>query len=125
MIKISELLDEAKIKNGWDSDYRLAKSLDISKQDVSAYRASKKFPDEYACVRLAQAVGRDPLEIIKDVQLLAEKSDKRRAFWRSFHTFGRRGTTGLLLVLTFILPLLGQGASKNPDRVFYPRRRFA
>lgn len=80
----TELLEEVKAKTGAASDYKLAQVLDFSKQKVSDLRSGKEKPGAYECAKIAEALGRDPLEVIAQVEAEAARTEKKRQFWRSF-----------------------------------------
>ena len=122
-MNIIELLDEAKTKTGAKTDYKLAQVLDIPNERISDYRAGRRYPDDYACMRLAMALGQDPLEILAQIRAESEKNDKRKAFWRSFPTSWRRGLLGLLLPVMLISHFGGLGAG-NPSGFFKRRLYF-
>lgn len=123
-MQISELLDQAKKATGVASDYKLAQVLDIPRERLSDYRKGKRVPDDYACMRLAMALHKDPLEVLAQVRAISEKSDERRAFWRSFPTSWKRGILGLLLPLILLTQFSAPGAG-GLSGPFSRRRYFA
>lgn len=66
---MSKVLDEAKKALGVESDYALAQKTGILKQHISAYRGGTQTPDAYACARLADAIGIDPLALLAQVKI--------------------------------------------------------
>lgn len=82
MQNVKKLLDEAKEKTGACSDYALAKNLDVPKQRVSEYYKGAASPDEFACLKIAEATGRTWEEVTALVKVEAEKNEKRREVWR-------------------------------------------
>ena len=95
--RINELLDEAKKKTGTQSDYKLAQVLELTTQNISEYRHGRVKPDAYACARIAAAINKDPMELIAEIEGETAKSQAKRDFWKSFRSFGRHATLGLLL----------------------------
>lgn len=85
MKTITQLLDEVKKARGIETDYALAKSLGINKARISAYYAGKEAPNEYACLQIAEALGRDYSEISAAVRIEAEKDENRREAWRRYY----------------------------------------
>ena len=79
-----EYLNETKKKLGITSDYALAKALGITKQQVSNYQRLHVKPDEYACTRIAVALGADPAKVIAEIAVEWEKNEKKREFWLNF-----------------------------------------
>lgn len=108
---INGLVDAARSSTGSTTDYKLAQALEIPTQRISDYRSGKRIPDAYACTRLAQALKRDPLEIIAMVEANSAKNEAQRAFWRSYKFFGTPNTFGWLLCGT--LAFLGAGLSSG------------
>lgn len=83
-MKLNELLDRVKTANGLKSDGELARKLDVDKRRVSDYRKGDRFPDEYACLKIAEAL-RQPLDtIIAQVKAATEKDEKRREAWENY-----------------------------------------
>lgn len=80
---MSKVLDEAKEKLGVESDYGLAKKLGIPNPRISEYRSGKATPDAYACAKLADALGVDPLALLAQVEAATEKNEARRNYWRA------------------------------------------
>lgn len=80
----SEYLDAAKEKLGIESDYELAKRLDIGRSAISDYRHGRRSPDDYAAFRLAVILEKDPAEIVADLAGQTEKDQKKAAFFRDF-----------------------------------------
>ena len=103
METIKKLLDDVKKAKGVESDYALAKSLDINKARISAYYAGKEVPNEIACLRIAKALGRNYAEISAMVRMEAEKDNARREEWRNyFKSIGRMADSVMLTVLAVV-----------------------
>lgn len=113
-MKTSEYLDKCKIALGIKSDYALAKALEMNSGMITHYYKGKRWPDAYACAKIALALKLDPLEVLADIESQSEKTEKRREFWRGF--IGRTGkaAAGLLLALSCLIfytnAPTGQGA---------------
>lgn len=80
---ISKVLDDAKKAMQIESDYELAKRLEISKANLSHFRKSERIPDAYTCARLAEAIGIDPIALIAAVEAATEKNEARRNYWQA------------------------------------------
>ncbi|PTU65947.1 hypothetical protein DB032_13930 [Chromobacterium sp. Panama] len=102
MKKSVEYLLEAKEKLGCSSDYKLAKELKTSTVNISNYMNSKSQMDDYHCIRVAQVLGIDPMEIIAAAQEERERSEEKKEFWRDFRT-AREREKGLVLVPMLIM----------------------
>ncbi len=83
-MKIDELLDEVKNANGLNSDGELARKLDVDKRRVSDYRNGTRFPDEFACLKIAEALNKPLDTIIATVKACSEKDEKRREVWENY-----------------------------------------
>jgi transcriptional regulator with XRE-family HTH domain len=83
-MKIKELLDETKNALGISSDGELARKLGVSKQAMSNYYNGERAPDEFACLKIAQATGKPLGEVIATVKAESEKDEKRREAWENY-----------------------------------------
>lgn len=82
-MKAAEWIDEAKKTHGIESDYRIAKVLNIRASAVSNYRnrAGATLDDEIA-VRVAELIGIDPVRVIADQHAERARTDRMRTIWR-------------------------------------------
>lgn len=101
---ISKVLDEAKKKLDITSDYELGKRLGISKQRISAYRAGTQIPNAYACAKLADALGIDPLGLLAQVEAATEKNEARRNYWRAVSERVGAGVIACFFVIITLIP---------------------
>lgn len=79
---MAKVIDETKEKLGVESDYALAKQLEIPNPRISEYRSGKARPDAYACARFAEILGVDPFEMLAQVEAATEKNEARRTYWK-------------------------------------------
>jgi hypothetical protein len=107
MSKTKELLLECKVKLGVQTDYKLAKNMDLHTARISAYMAGKETPDNYAAVRIALILKRDPAEIIAEIEADTTKNEKKRAFWLDFLQRAKKAAQWGTLGAIFICSLLG------------------
>jgi len=89
------LLEQVRTKLEGATDYAIGKKLGILRQRVSDYRKGDRQADAYACLRFAEVLERDPLEVIALVEADAAKTDERRAFWAGFPSGLRRTVLGV------------------------------
>lgn len=84
MSKITDLLEEVKKAKGVTTKYALAKTLELPTQRISDYynATGSRYPDSYACLQIAKALGRSFEEVSAIVQIEAEKDEARREVWR-------------------------------------------
>ena len=82
---IRELLDEVKRVKEIKTDYALAKLLHVNRSVVFCWYNEKSAPTEYACLQIAEILGKNFDEITALVQIASEKNEARRAVWQSFY----------------------------------------
>ena len=85
MENVKKLLDAVKQRNSIESDYALAKFLDISTQRVSEYYNGKAIPNEFACLQIANALDIPLNRVIAAVKVDTEKNEKRRSVWEKYY----------------------------------------
>lgn len=103
METIKKLLDDVKKAKGVESDYALAKALDLQRGHICDYYKGKRHPNEFACLRIAKAMSRDYSEISAIVRMEAEKDETRREEWRSyFKSIGGMAASVMLAVLAAV-----------------------
>lgn len=79
MHTIADLLDAASVKLGHVSDYRLAKHLGTSSQNISRWRSGQVVPNNEIIVPLAQLIGIDPHYTIACMVLA--RGDSNSEYW--------------------------------------------
>lgn len=122
-MRTKELLLECRAKNGWTTDYQLAKGLEIPTQRIYDYMSGKRQPDTYAIVRIAECLKLDPLELIAEYGQETAKRAQEVEFWRGFRGRVGKQIGGYIAGLLFTLFLLAGGNSaENRVAVFRPRR---
>lgn len=104
METIKSLLDAAKEAKGVETPYALAKELGLTKQQVSDYYKGKVVASEFACLRIAKALGRNYEEIQAIVRIEAEKDETRREVWREY--LKRLGGYAASIMLSLLTGLL-------------------
>lgn len=96
LTQTQELLEAVRKKMHGATDYRISIELAIRKQTISNYHNGTQQADAYACTKFAEVLGRDPLEVIAEVEAQAARTTAAREFWKSFRGTGRRAAVGLL-----------------------------
>lgn len=81
MLSTVELLDLARHRQGDVTDYRIAKLLGISTQNVSNYRTGRAMPINRVAMRLAELAGVDPLQAVAAVNLERSTTPEDRELW--------------------------------------------
>lgn len=104
MEKIKRLLDDVKIAKGISTDYALAKALDLPRPRIHDYYKGKTTPDVFACLKIAEALGKPLDVIVAIVEIDAEKNDKRREAWVEYSKrFGGLAASFMLWVCSALL----------------------
>jgi len=83
-MKINELLDAVKHAYSIKTDGELARTLGVDKRRISAYYKGDRVPDEFACLKIAEALGKPLDTIIATVKATSEKDEKRREVWENY-----------------------------------------
>ena len=68
-MEIPDYIDAMKKKYGLANDYTLAKKLKISQPEANWFRRGKKVPNTAICIRMANLLGKNPVEVL----LVAQK----------------------------------------------------
>ncbi|EYC51438.1 hypothetical protein AZ34_10310 [Hylemonella gracilis str. Niagara R] len=129
-MKAIDWIDRAKAARGWESDYKAAQELGITRSAVSKYRSSVTATlDEEVSVGVADALGIDPFEVLADQAAERSKTEKARSAWRaSLARLGHNGRVAILaLGVTGVLSALPQESQANtglstladPPSVYY------
>lgn len=103
---ISKVLDNAKAALNVETDYKLAKRLEVSNGYIAQWRKGTRIPDAYACARLAEILGIDPFELLAQVEAATEKNETRRTYWKQVAEKMAAGT----MAGFFIVGVLSNGA---------------
>lgn len=136
MTKVIELLDAVKAAKNAQTDYALAKALELHRWLISDYYAGKRTPNEYACMQIAKAINM-PLDLVTaTIRMEAEKDEKRRNAWREYYkSIGGLAASIMIFVLASVTlivtttpPALAKSAtyeyafSNNTNYAYYRRR---
>ncbi len=72
-MKAADWIDRVKASKGWESDYRVAKELEFSRNTIGTYRSGRSNTmDEETAIKVAMALNIDPAAVIIDQ--VAERS---------------------------------------------------
>lgn len=82
-MKAAQWIDRVKIARGWESDYRVAKELNLTRQAISGYRSKPMTLDEDTSVKVAIALGTNPAIVLADQAMERTKNDQARGAWGS------------------------------------------
>lgn len=85
MKKTTDYLNDAKKTLGVDSDYAMAKFLNVSGATISRYMSGDRIIDDYAAAKIAGALGIDAMIVIAAANAEREKTVERKDYWRNFY----------------------------------------
>lgn len=125
MSQTQQLIEQVRAKLDGATDYKIAQALDLPRQRLSDHVHGRRQADAYTCAKIAEILDRDPLEVIAQVEAEAARTEKKRAFWRSFFSGLKRTAHVFVLCAMFAFSTLGHvdgGTAKGP---FSRRRHFA
>ena len=108
------LLDGIKAKHEIKSDYALAKKLSLPSGHICDYYQGKRTPNEFACLQIARALGKDYAEISAIVRIEAERDESRREEWIKF--FRSLATAGKLNAQKETAPVSEETEAVNVGR---------
>lgn len=109
----SEYPDATRLKIGAQSDYELAKRLDVNNGWVSMWRKGERGIPLDVAFKIAVALELDPAEVVADLERQRTKNPKRRAFWESFTSHARTA----VLVGLCMLGLNFSGICANAEKL--------
>ncbi|EGK72439.1 hypothetical protein METUNv1_01204 [Methyloversatilis universalis FAM5] len=116
------LMQEAKSALGIESDYALAKALEMSRQAISHYRTGRSQLDVEGAFRIAEVLGKDPAAIIAAVEAeRATKPEAREAWIQRLKQLG-----GVAASVVFVMfgalpaPADAAGAQHEDDAAVLP-----
>lgn len=81
---LNELIDRAKTRANIESDYKLAKALNVSRGWISEYRRSKRHPSNEVAVQLAVLAGLPEMTVIAEIEMQTANNEKKREFWKCY-----------------------------------------
>lgn len=81
MKTLENYIDEFKEKLKIESDYAAAKELGIARQQMSRIRNGYVAIGREKCIRIANALKIDPVEIIATIEAAKEKRPEIKAIW--------------------------------------------
>ena len=67
-MRTADLIDAAKARQGWPSDYRLGKVLGVTSQTVSQWRSGVSYPELLSIYRLAEFAGQEPAAVVASIE---------------------------------------------------------
>lgn len=81
-MKAADWIDRVKTAKKWESDYRVAKELLLSRNTISNYRVGARHTmDESTSIKVAHALNIDPAIVLADQAMEMTKNDEARSAW--------------------------------------------
>ena len=97
-----EYLDIAKKMLEIESDYELARQLDLGRSSISGYRKGKNTFDDYTALKIARVLKIDPMEVIAAANAERAKSEEEKKDWENFSKrLGGAAATIVLMLVGF------------------------
>lgn len=121
-MKTNEYLDAAKVRLGIESDYALAKHLEIQRQSMTGLRDGSRHMPLDVAFRLAIILEIDPAHLLAEIEAEREKKPKKAAFWRSFL---QRAAMLAVLVCTLAASSIATSTSAQNGSAFRRRLYYA
>lgn len=113
MSHTTDLLDRYKAQHGIESDYALAKALDVNPNRLSNYRCGLSHADDRMAVLLADGLGLDRFQTIAKVNGDRAKDAKTRAFWKRLASAASVAAVALLTTLPSYGRVDGQSLTRD------------
>jgi len=111
-----EYLIEVKKKNNLSSDYALAKLLGTTRSAISFYMKGERIMDDTTCLKVAEALNLNPLEIIARANAERARTDEEAKQWIHWQKEARKMSVIALIVmgiLSQITPISANVIGKN------------
>lgn len=125
MENVKKLLDAVKQNAGIESDYALAKFLDVRTQRISDYYKGNRVPDNFVCLKIAEVLEKPLAEVIAAVELDAEKDEKRVSAWEKYYKrVGGMAAAIFLAVLLNVTFIVTPDAAEAPALLKETRAEF-
>lgn len=81
MFSVAKFLDRAKARGHLDSDYQLAKAIEITQSAISQYRKGKTRPDAVVITKLCTLSGDDPAIVVAEIEADRSTTVEGRILW--------------------------------------------
>ncbi len=121
-MKPSEYLDAAKARLNIESDYELAKRLNVKRGPLCQMRQGDRAVPLDVAFKLAITLELDPATVVADLESQREKNPTRRAFWDSFTSHARAAVVLVACMLAWSFSGIYEGAAAMHGGFF--RRRI-
>lgn len=109
-------LDAVKARHAIASDYKLARYLGITQQEVSKLRNQKAFLGDSTALQVAKLLEMDPAEVIAAAHAERAKNPEEKAVWRSIMERLGGAAACALLGVALVSPSPSQAAQTAPEK---------
>lgn len=120
-MKPSAYLDAVKAQLNIESDYELAKRLEVTRGQIVAMRNGSRPIPIAAVFKIAITLELDPARVVADLEEQREKNPKRREFWQGFLS---RAVSNLAVMLVTLALSLSGISGNEAARLGGKARRF-
>lgn len=103
MITTRELLAAVRAAQGIESNYRLARLLDVPEKSVQRWNSGKHTPDDSMAVRLAEMAQLDPAEVLASMHAQRCTDETLRTVWQTVAERTRAAAAAALAVILSVL----------------------
>jgi transcriptional regulator with XRE-family HTH domain len=112
MKSVSDYLDAVKKRLDLPSDYAAAKALGVTPSAISKYRLGRASFDDLTCLRVAEILGIDEIEVIAAANAQRANDPRIRRVWEN--VWGK--ATGAAVTALITVSTLGLAAAPSPAR---------
>lgn len=112
MKSVSEYLDAVKKRLDLPSDYAAAKALGVTPSAISKYRLGRASFDDLTCLRVAEILGVDEIEVIAAANAARANDPRIRRVWEN--VWGK--ATGATVTAALAVSILGLAAAPSTAR---------
>ena len=121
MKSVSEYLDAVKKRLDLPSDYAAAKALGVTPSAISKYRLGRASFDDLTCLRVAEILGVDEIEVIAAANAARANDPRIRRVWENVWGKATGATVtaavAACIVGLAIAPSPAQSATRSADNV--------
>ncbi len=110
-MKPSEYFDAAKGRLTIESDYELAKRLNVKRGPLCQMRQGDRAVPLDVAFKIAITLELDPATVVADLESQREKNTARRAFWDSFTSHARAAVVLVACMLAWSFSGISEGAA--------------
>ncbi|GEM_PF-1862909 len=103
-MKLENYIEKGIEKTG--SGAELARQLDIASTNIFNAKAGQRGLPSYVCVKLAEIIDADPLEVIAASELVTEKKEERKEIWKRVLDMKHAAALVIFVIVTgFMTPV--------------------